>query len=105
MFGMFADTLARKSEQFSLDVRLHLTCGDAPEARWACFARDGESPTEAERNIYRYIFSYTQYGLCGRSLLEHDLISVSHNAVCLFFCISVCSKRDNKNHGLLYKPY
>ena len=55
MFGMFADTLARKSEQFSLDVRLHLTCGDAPEARWACFARDGESPTEAERNIYRYV--------------------------------------------------
>ena len=54
MFGMYAETLARKSEQFSLDLRLHLTRDEAPEARWACFARDGESPTEAERRIYRY---------------------------------------------------
>ena len=54
MFGMYAETLARESEQFSLDLRLHLTRAEAPEARWACFARDGESPTEAERRIYRY---------------------------------------------------
>ena len=58
-FGMFADTMARKSERFSLDLRLHLTRGDAPEAVWACFARDGEAPTEAERSIYRYVWRKT----------------------------------------------
>ena len=55
MFGMYADTLARKSEQFSLDLRLHLTNDDDIEATWACFAMNGESPTEAERRIYRVV--------------------------------------------------
>ena len=57
IFGMYADTLARQSEKFSLDLRLHLTRGfDAPaEASAACFAGHGEAATEAERRIYRVV--------------------------------------------------